>query len=217
MNFAPNPGFLVLIERAALLRDCIARSLSAALNQPVASYDSVASFAQTDSTRSVGVVILSRVGCPLRAEADAELDALFALARANANLVLAAADDVDDMMKALDRGVQGYVSVTTPLAVIVETIRLVHAGGVYYPAAPLMAAGRSAAVEKKASPPEIFTARQAAVIEALRRGKANKIIAYELNMCESTVKVHVRNIMKKLKARNRTEVAVRANEMKLVE
>lgn len=35
----------------------------------------------------------------------------------------------------------------------------------------------------------------------------NKLIAYELNMCESTVKVHVRTIMKKLKARNRTEVA----------
>jgi DNA-binding NarL/FixJ family response regulator len=53
----------------------------------------------------------------------------------------------------------------------------------------------------------MFTARQTAVVEALRRGKANKIIAYELNMRESTVKVHVRNIMKKLRARNRTEVA----------
>jgi len=46
------------------------------------------------------------------------------------------------------------------------------------------------------------------VVRALCRGKANKVIAYELNMCESTVKVHVRNIMKKLKAKNRTEVAV---------
>jgi FixJ family two-component response regulator len=36
---------------------------------------------------------------------------------------------------------------------------------------------------------------------------ANKLIAYELNMCESTVKVHVRNIMKKLNATNRTQVA----------
>ena len=45
------------------------------------------------------------------------------------------------------------------------------------------------------------------MVEAIRQGKPNKIIAYELNMCESTVKVHVRAIMKKLKARNRTEVA----------
>ena len=59
----------------------------------------------------------------------------------------------------------------------------------------------------------LFTARQAAVVEALRRGKANKIIAYELKMRESTVKVHVRNIMKKLHATNRTEVAYLANRL----
>ena len=53
----------------------------------------------------------------------------------------------------------------------------------------------------------LFTARQAAVIDALRQGKPNKIIAYELKMRESTVKVHVRNIMKKLNATNRTQVA----------
>jgi DNA-binding NarL/FixJ family response regulator len=59
----------------------------------------------------------------------------------------------------------------------------------------------------------MFTTREAAVVEALRKGKANKIIAYELNLCESTVKVHIRNIMKKLKATNRTEVAYKLREM----
>ena len=57
----------------------------------------------------------------------------------------------------------------------------------------------------------VFTHRQAAVIDALCSGKANKIIAHELSMQESTVKVHVRNIMRKLKAKNRTEVAVMVN------
>ena len=52
-----------------------------------------------------------------------------------------------------------------------------------------------------------FTRRQSQILDCLRRGMANKLIAYELNMCESTVKVHVRNIMKKLKATNRTQVA----------
>ena len=58
----------------------------------------------------------------------------------------------------------------------------------------------------------MFSTRQAAVVEALRRGKSNKQIAYELAMCESTVKVHVRNIMKKLNAKNRTQVAFMAND-----
>ena len=41
----------------------------------------------------------------------------------------------------------------------------------------------------------------------------NKIIAYELNMCESTVKVHIRNIMQKLKATNRTEAAYKVSNL----
>jgi DNA-binding NarL/FixJ family response regulator len=45
-------------------------------------------------------------------------------------------------------------------------------------------------------------------LERLKQGKQNKIIAYELSMCESTVKVHIRHIMKKLKARNRTQVVL---------
>ena len=59
----------------------------------------------------------------------------------------------------------------------------------------------------------MFTARQAEVVEAFRRGKANKIIAYELNPRESTVKVHIRNIVKKVKATNRTEVAYKINDL----
>jgi DNA-binding NarL/FixJ family response regulator len=59
----------------------------------------------------------------------------------------------------------------------------------------------------------LFTLRQTEVVEALRRGKANKIIAYELNLRESTVKVHIRNIMKKLKATNRTEVAFKLKDL----
>lgn len=58
-----------------------------------------------------------------------------------------------------------------------------------------------------------LTVRQRQVLELLREGKQNKIIAYQLDMRESTVKVHVRQIMKKLHARNRTEVVVRAAQL----
>jgi DNA-binding NarL/FixJ family response regulator len=53
-----------------------------------------------------------------------------------------------------------------------------------------------------------FSPRQLQVLERLRQGKQNKMIAYELGMCESTVKVHLRHIMKKLNARNRTQVVL---------
>jgi DNA-binding CsgD family transcriptional regulator len=56
--------------------------------------------------------------------------------------------------------------------------------------------------------PGNFSPRQREVLRRLWMGKPNKAIAYELNMCESTVKVHIRQIMKKLNATNRTQVVV---------
>jgi DNA-binding NarL/FixJ family response regulator len=58
-----------------------------------------------------------------------------------------------------------------------------------------------------------LTPRQKEVLQLLRKGKSNKIIAYELNMQESTVKVHVRQIMKKLKAINRTHAVFLASQI----
>ena len=52
-----------------------------------------------------------------------------------------------------------------------------------------------------------FTPREIEVLHRLRQGLQNKIIAYELGISESTVKVHLRNVMKKLNASNRTQVA----------
>jgi DNA-binding NarL/FixJ family response regulator len=58
-----------------------------------------------------------------------------------------------------------------------------------------------------------FTPRQLEVLRRLWQGKQNKLIAYDLNMCESTVKVHIRHIMKKLNARNRTQVVLLTRSM----
>ena len=90
--------------------------------------------------------------------------------------------------------------------VAVRAVHLVCVGGTFAPAAALLSRGDRP--QGSAGEPLIegFTQRQAQILDCLRRGMANKLIAYELNMCESTVKVHVRNIMKKLKATNRTHV-----------
>jgi DNA-binding NarL/FixJ family response regulator len=116
-------------------------------------------------------------------------------------------------MDALELGVRGYIPTSVPFEIAIEAIRLVKVGGTFVPASSLLKSRKLADTPVADEPPnsEMFTARQAAVVEALRRGKANKIIAHELNMRESTVKVHVRNIMKKLKAKNRTEVAFMTN------
>ena len=59
-----------------------------------------------------------------------------------------------------------------------------------------------------------FTRRETDLLELLRRGMQNKLIAYELGISESTVKAHLRSIMMKLKAKNRTQaVSIMAREI----
>jgi DNA-binding NarL/FixJ family response regulator len=53
-----------------------------------------------------------------------------------------------------------------------------------------------------------LTARQKVVLELLRRGDTNKVIARRLGMREGTVKVHVRQIMRKFGVTSRTQIAV---------
>ena len=45
------------------------------------------------------------------------------------------------------------------------------------------------------------------MLRKLADGKSNKLIAHDLGMAEATVKIHVREIMRKLKATNRTQAA----------
>ena len=58
-----------------------------------------------------------------------------------------------------------------------------------------------------------ITKRELELLEKVQRGLQNKLIAYELGISESTVKVHMRNLMRKLKTTNRTQVAFLANQL----
>ncbi len=132
-------------------------------------------------------------------------------------VVLSSAEAPQNVVDALEVGAEGYITTSMTLEVALAAMRFVAAGGTFAPAASLVRAAQlrsAAAPETKERSQAIFTARQAAVVEALRRGMANKRIAYELNLCESTVKVHVRKIMRKLNATNRTQVAFLANELR---
>jgi DNA-binding NarL/FixJ family response regulator len=141
-----------------------------------------------------------------------------ALEKSGVSLPVVVMSDMDALPKvlvALKAGVRGYIPTSTPLPIAMEAMRLVSAGGTYIPAECVLAASTTAIWQPTShiSNQNPFTTRQLQVVEALRRGKANKLIAYELNMCESTVKVHVRQIMKKLNARNRTEAAFKASQL----
>lgn len=99
----------------------------------------------------------------------------------------------------------GHIQPTLTADVLAATLRLLLAGGSYFPPTD----GRPTACASLAD----LTRREAEVLTKLCQGKANKIIAYELGMAENTVKVHAYRIMKKLGAANRTEVVSMVHRM----
>lgn len=112
--------------------------------------------------------------------------------------------------RALTHGVRGYLSTSMNLAELASAVRFLAAGGTYVPPSLLadMTTSRPVLPERK-NGAESLSPRQLEVLKLLQQGKQNKVIAYELGMAEATVKVHVRMIMRKLKARNRTEVVLK--------
>jgi DNA-binding NarL/FixJ family response regulator len=206
---------IAVIDDRHLVAECLARCLqnSRPLDQVVA-YPSVIDWiASLHEEGDVALVILSIGG--KAAEDPHVVSALTTLQETCPSVpvvLLADGEEARQILDALDLGVRGYIPTSVSLEVAVNAMILVGVGGTFIPASSLRSSCSSA--QREGCAPiagGAFTARQAAVIEALRKGKANKIIAYELNMRESTVKVHVRNIMKKLNAKNRTEVALIAN------
>ncbi|WP_246252218.1 LuxR C-terminal-related transcriptional regulator [Allomesorhizobium camelthorni] len=215
---SPNdqPLEVAIIDDRPLLCDCFGRSLAAVEPRLNLKYFvDVEAFeaAPAEQKSDVRVVLLCMIWSKSRA--DVLLSQITRLKSADPSadvIVVSDIDDLDDVLKAIEHGMRGYIPTSDRLAVAVKAIQLVAAGGVYIPPSLLVWSGRlikemSQAPKQQPQAEDAFTSRQMAVLEAVRRGKANKMIAYELNMCESTVKVHIRNVMKKLKAKNRTELA----------
>ena len=211
---------VVVIEERALIRDCLVHCLSSQIDLDVAAVESVEAWRELSKTRSAALFIICLPPHRDRDEYHQEFQQLLQLSSDVPTIVLSDGDEPRVILEAIERGAKGYIPTSMSLAVAIAAMRFVSGGGVFVPAASLLRAARQIserAPVAKGQTHNPFTARQIAVIEALRRGKANKLIAYELNMCESTVKVHVRKIMRKLKATNRTQVAFLSNQFMNVE
>jgi DNA-binding NarL/FixJ family response regulator len=115
----------------------------------------------------------------------------------------------------LNSGAQGFIPTSiTEISAAVAAIRFVKDGGTFAPLDLLLThRSTSAPAMPEAPVTKHLTPRQMTVLSHLRQGKANKIIAYELGMTESTVKVHIRNIMRKMGATNRTQAVYKAQQL----
>lgn len=213
-------GVTVLIDPRHLIRDCMILSLATCdPDTPYEAYPDVATWAthaQPDETTLVLFccvghhdAIANTIQDTLEAAREICPDVHFAL--------VAAHEDATEASDAIRLGMRGYLSPDASLGVTIHALNLIRAGGIYVPAS-LLGGARSANGQNlpDAALRNLFSPREMEVAGALRKGLPNKVIAVELGMSESTVKVHVRSIIKKLKVKNRTEVAFRTQGLFIV-
>jgi DNA-binding NarL/FixJ family response regulator len=132
-------------------------------------------------------------------------------------VLFAEREETAQVAAALRQGVRGYITSTLSPEVVIAVLRLVRAGGTFVPASLVLQAGPHRERPEQEPAPRVadkkledFTPRELEVLDRLRRGMSNKMIAYDLDICENTVKVHIMHIMRKLQTSNRTQTALRA-------
>jgi len=209
---------LVILDPRALDRQCLASALiEHEIGMTVATMGSLEDWRSKKATYPPLGAILYNLGSRKVSDAGIpeELRRITSEFSSIPLVILADTDDLSQILMALEYGARGYIPSSVGIEVCVEVVNLARAGGIFVPASSVLSMRHliDAGSHEARSFAGMFTQRQAEVAQALRRGKANKIIAYELRLRESTVKVHIRNIMKKLKATNRTEVAFKLNDL----
>ena len=131
-------------------------------------------------------------------------------------LMLTVSDRDEDLMAALSAGADGYLLKNAEPEELCRAIRHVAAG--YAALSPELTARiiQRARVAPQETRPRL-SAREREVLVELARGATTADIARRLIISESTVKTHVRHIMEKLDAANRTEAVARSVALGLLE
>jgi DNA-binding NarL/FixJ family response regulator len=114
-----------------------------------------------------------------------------------------------DIQRSLRAGAYGYLLKSTPRKELVEAIRKVHTGKKSVP--PEIAAQVAETIGVKA-----LSDREVDVLRHIAGGNRNKDIAERLFIAEETVKVHVKHIMEKLGANDRTQAVAIASRRGII-
>lgn len=136
----------------------------------------------------------------------------------SAVIVLTVSEEAEELATALRSGARGYLLKNIETEALTSAIRRAAAGE------PVISEGMTAKLVQQFRAPSVpsgtarsqdgapLTTRERDIVQGLVRGESNKEIARELGVAESTVKIHVQNILKKLNLASRVQVAVYAVE-----
>jgi two-component system nitrate/nitrite response regulator NarL len=111
------------------------------------------------------------------------------------------------VLDAYDAGADAYLMKSVSCEVLLKTLDLVVLGESIFPARTLCSV-RDKRPSFGVENVDVLSSREIAIVRCLVDGDPNKVIARKLNIAEATVKVHVKAILRKIQAKNRTQAAV---------
>ncbi|HCO77481.1 MAG TPA: DNA-binding response regulator [Rhodocyclaceae bacterium] len=134
-------------------------------------------------------------------------------------IVLTVSENAEDLADVMAAGAQGYLLKNIDASHFIDALRRVASGETII--SPEMTVRLVSAMRAKETPPSNtpsdallarLTPREREILAALAEGASNKEIARQFDLSESTVKVHVQNILRKLECQSRVQAAVIAVE-----
>jgi DNA-binding NarL/FixJ family response regulator len=166
----------------------------------------------------------------------AALDRFVSMSFSMPSVVISSEGKASSALELLSRGARGFIPTNLDVASALNALDFIAAGGTFLPANLFLCADPTSVLSSTArengggiadddrsvdGPSGIdplgaatpvgkteLTDREAKVLECLCRGKPNKLIAHELGLSESTVKMYLGRLMRKVKMTNRTELAL---------
>jgi DNA-binding NarL/FixJ family response regulator len=156
-----------------------------------------------------------------------QLKVLRALAINVPLVVISDREDAQEIIIAFTAETNGFVNNGLEAELACEALSFMLHGGSYFPPSAVRQLqmqseeadkqhnghrtninGLAHAIDNYGSPTVNLTVREKEVLKHIRLGESNKNIARQLGMMEGTVKVHIRRLMRKFRASNRTQLAL---------
>jgi DNA-binding NarL/FixJ family response regulator len=128
--------------------------------------------------------------------------------------IVSATTNPTAMRQAIEMGAAGFIPKLAPSEQFLEVIRAILDGVIWLPpeaADQALGPGERDMAMRAAR----LTPQQHRVLALMAEGKANKVIAYEMQISEPTVKAHVTEILRKLGATSRTQAVIAAQRLAL--
>lgn len=204
---------VLMIDPNTLFREGLRRLLTGDQFQVTAEARDVCGGIDIVAAGTVPDLVLADI--PVEAD-EATLDMLRRLhAMAPDARIVVLTDEVSTtvLSRVLEAGADGYLLKDLSAEALIQSLRLVMMGEKVFPTplADLLISGRlHGAPRQQASMSQLnhLSSREVEILRCLLSGDSNKIIARHLRITEATVKVHLKSLLRKINANNRTQAAI---------